>query len=295
MAESLTAARLTLLAQLLDLPAESLSGLGRLRPAEIAALTRRLSDELFDALAPTFAKVSKLAPLMPDQLVVSVAQKVVPAMVAGRAAGAIGMAHPERAAGVLARCRPDYLADAAAYLDPRVIPVLAPRVTVDVLLPAAEELLRRGEYALAAQFLEHAPDELVLGFVQAIDDDTALLRTTAMILSDQRLRELFPLVPQMRRNRIAEHAATADTSTVLAALSVLTRLDDAVAAPLACAMLGSCDDATAHRLVTIAADAGAMPELLALSDHVDDATLNRFAQHEQFIHHSLSRTRVTSG
>ncbi|MFI6866757.1 hypothetical protein [Nocardia sp. NPDC050406] len=292
MTDSIATARLALLAQLLDTPPESLASLRRLTPAQLAALTSRLSDELFDALAPTFAKISKLAPLMPDSLVVSVAQKAIPAEVAGRAAGVLGIDHPDRIAGVLSRMRTDYLADAAVYVDPRVIPTLAPRVPAEALVPAARELLRRRHFAVAAHFLEFCTDDLIRALVQGIDDDEGLLHTAALIADADRVREILDVIPTARRNRIIGAAATGAPAATLAALSVIARLDSKVAAPLARSLFEACDDRLLGNLVLLAEREAAMPELIELSQYADDATINRLAQHPAFVEQSASGVRA---
>ncbi|WP_194820194.1 hypothetical protein [Nocardia sp. XZ_19_385] len=289
MTESIASARIDQLARILGVWSDDLPDLRRLAPEQIAALTRRLSDDLFDALAPTFDRISALAPLMPDALVASVAHKAIPADVAGRAAGALGTTLPDRIAGILSRMQPSYLAEAAPYVDPRVVSIVGPRVPAAVLVPAAQELLRRGEFGVAATFLACLGDDLVRALEQAITDDRALLRTVAMIDSGERLRSVVALVPETRRNRIVADAAQGDAATVAAALSVLSRLDGDFAGPLGAVLFERGEGATVDRIVTAAVATDAMRDLLILSDSMDDGIINRLAQHEVFLRHSMAR------
>ncbi|BDT99292.1 hypothetical protein [Nocardia sputorum] len=96
MADLLTHAEITILAQTLDTDKAALSSLERLGADNVRALRTRISDLLFDSLAPTFTRVSKLAAVVPDALILTLAERAVPAEVAGRAGGAIGMDHPIR-------------------------------------------------------------------------------------------------------------------------------------------------------------------------------------------------------
>ena len=53
--------------------------------------------------------MSKLAPIIPNAVVIAVAQKALPPEVSGRAGGAVGLAHEDRAVAVLSGMKPTYL------------------------------------------------------------------------------------------------------------------------------------------------------------------------------------------
>lgn len=105
MTDVITRTEIAKLARLLGTDADSLAHLARLGPEPLAVLRTRMSAQLFDGLASTFDRVNRLAPLMPNALVVSVVHKVVPPGVAGRAGGAVGLAHRSRISGVIAGLR----------------------------------------------------------------------------------------------------------------------------------------------------------------------------------------------
>ena len=92
MTDLVTRAQIALLADLLDADPAALASLEHLGPEGVRALHGAMSDALFDSLASVFARVSKLAPLVPNGVVATLAQKAVPPEAAGRAGGALGLA-----------------------------------------------------------------------------------------------------------------------------------------------------------------------------------------------------------
>ena len=174
MADLLTRAQIELLADARR-GRTALSSLERLGAEGVHALRSAISDALFDSLASRFALVSKLAPIIPNAVVIAVAQKALPPEVSGRAGGAVGLAHEDRAVAVLSGMKPTYLADAARYVDPRVIPHFVPKLPARLLIPTAKELLRRRDYLTASRFVEYATEQHIVDFEKAIDDDEGLV------------------------------------------------------------------------------------------------------------------------
>ncbi|MEV4154380.1 hypothetical protein AB0J48_15285 [Nocardia salmonicida] len=277
MTDLLTRGQLDLLAHLLAARPEDLAGFARLGAADLRAVRERISDNLFDADAPMFARIAKLAPLLPDVVVAKVAVSVVPAEVSGRAAGALAVAHPDRIAGILTGLPVSYLADAAAHMDPRTIPELAARVPAAALVPAAEELLRRGDFTTTSRFVEHAPDELVAALERGIGDDLGLLMTAALIPDDGRLTAVLRSFPAERRDAIARTAATGGHGGLIAAISVYGRLEADLRASSTAVLVGAMDEAAVIGLVEAAAVAEAGAELLAAVAGAEDDLLRRVA------------------
>ncbi|MBF6215377.1 hypothetical protein IU469_30480 [Nocardia puris] len=272
-----TRGQLRILAQTLDVAPEELASLERLGAQDLRELRERISDHLFDAHAATFARVSKLAPLVPNALAAKVALKAIPPEVGGRAGGAVGLDHPDRAAGLLAELTAEYMADAAPFLDPRAIPVLAPRLPAEVLVPGANELLRRKEYTTASRFVEYATDELIRGFERGITDDVGLLHTAALTPSTDRLNDIVRVLPEQRRLRIVRASLTGSDDTLVAGISVLSRLESPLAEEITRDFLSDLDEAAVDRVLAVAVREGAVEELLFALSAVDDALLQPLA------------------
>jgi hypothetical protein len=225
MSDVATRAQVEILARILHTEPAELAFLEEHPLHQVAQLVSAVSDDIFDELAAMFRRVSKLAPLVPNAVVASVAQRMVTPLVAGRAAGALGVDHPDRIVGVLSRLEPGYMAACAPYLDPRAVKLLAPRISADLLLPAGRVLLERREYAVAARFVEFATHQLIVEFEKGLDDDAGLLRTAALVVDDERLNEVIRVMPEARVERILL-GARADEELAATAVSMASRLDD---------------------------------------------------------------------
>ncbi|WP_020099742.1 hypothetical protein [Mycobacterium sp. 360MFTsu5.1] len=280
MADILTRAQLSLLAALLQTDAADLSGLERLGADDLKALRSALSDALFDEQAEAFARVGKLAPLVPNALVVTVAHRAVPPEVAGRVGGAVGLAHGDRAIGVLSGLKPAYLADAAPYVDPRVIPHFAPRLPAKLLIPAAKELLRRRDYLTASRFVEFATDELIVAFERAIDDDEGIILTGVLVSDTHVMNDIMRAAGPDRSLRMARAAAAGKPEVLAALLSLLNRIDPELARPAVTELLDHPDvDVVAH-VLEVAQTEGVVTEVLEISAVLDGEARARLASLE---------------
>ncbi|MDX1876513.1 hypothetical protein SBE55_01650 [Mycolicibacterium sp. 141076] len=280
MADILTRAQLSLLAALLQTDAANLAGLERLGADDLKALRSALSDALFDEQAEAFARVGKLAPLIPNALVVTVAHRAVPPEVAGRVGGAVGLAHGDRAIGVLSGLKPSYLADAAPYVDPRVIPHFAPRLPAKLLIPAAKELLRRRDYLTASRFVEFATDELIVAFERAIDDDEGIILTGVLVSDTHVMNDIMRAAGTDRSLRMARAAATGKPEVLAALLSLLNRIDPELARPAVTELLGHPDVDVVTHVLEVARTEGVVTELLEISAVLDSEARARLASLE---------------
>lgn len=271
MGDFLLDAQTRALATLLGVEPDRIAHVRDLDVDQVAQLRRDIAASFFDQEAQTFSRVSRLAPLVPDRLVGTVSEKVVPPLVAGRIAGALAVDHPARIGGVLNHVSPSYMADCAPHIDHRVIETIAEHVEPDRFVPAAHELLARGDFVTAAVFVEHAPLELAAAFERAIDDDRGLLVTVAMVADRDRVRAVVEAFPQ-RVERLLAGAGEWDDLSVRAAVSLLGRLEPERARQLLDEALHGLDDAGVTRLAERVRAVGLTQELLA---HTDDDRIGR--------------------
>lgn len=269
-----TRAEVQVLADNLGVDIAAVAHLERLGADGVRALRTRISDLLFDEQAALFGRVSKLAPLVPNVLVAKIAQAVVPPLVAGRAAGKLGVDHQDRVADLLGRLSATYMADCAPHLDPRAIKVIAPLVDGPTIVPAAKELLRRQAYATAAQFVDPATPQQIRDFEAGIDDDAGLLLVAARTPSADRLTEIIRLLPKDRVARIVRTAARA-SETQLAGLSVLSRVAPDLTAELGEILFGALEDADLDDVLQNAVDHDALGELRVVLDRISEPARDR--------------------
>lgn len=279
MSDVITRTQLQLLARLLEVEVAEVAHLERLGVQGLKELRTAISDHLFDGEAEMFGRVSKLAPLVPDVVVVKVAQAAVPPLVSGRLAGALGLAHPERAVGLLKRLRAGYLADAAPYVDPRAVAVLAPmfEAAPEALLPAARELLRRKDYATAAGFLEFSTPALIEAFSLEIDDIEALIEAVAFVDDDDALSKVIRHVPE---HRIREIIGTSidNEAGVVAALSVGSRIDADLTPRVSDLLFLEVTDDKLVEVLETAVGNGAAAELVRVAARASDASQQRIRE-----------------
>jgi hypothetical protein len=271
-----TRAQLTVLAETLDVEPERLAHLDRLGAENLRSLRERISARLFDEQAAVFAKLNRLAPLVPNGLVARLSEAIVPPLVAGRAAGALGLRNPERATAVLTELSPEYMADCAPYLDQRAVAVLAPTIPAELLAPAANVLMARRAYLTASWFLDYATPELVRELEAGIEDKAGLLRTTALVQSDEQLDEIVRALP---RDRVAAivRSAVGSPDLLVAGLSVLSRLSGELVADLGEPLFAELDDDGLAELARTAVQRDATAELLAVAAALPARTVRRLA------------------
>lgn len=270
-------AQLQILARLLGAQEAQIASLERLTAEEVEALRSAISDYMFDDLAPIFARVNKVVPMIPDYLAAKVLTMVVPPEVAGRGAGAVASDHAHRANGILKVVSPRYLADAAPYIDPRAIPTVVPEVKGELVGPAARELLRRGDYVTAARFVEFATPRLIDEMHECLDDDEGILLAGALVMSAERVSDILRAVPEERRRRIGQVIASADDQVVVAALTVLERIEDSVAREVAQAWFAALDGEGVARVVVLAGERDLGFELESVSRLLDSDDSDRLA------------------
>lgn len=278
-----------MLAETLGVEPDRLRHLERLGAEHLRGLRERISARLFDEQAAVFAKLNMLAPLVPNGLVAKLSEAIVPPLVAGRAAGALGLHSPERATAVLADLSPGYMADCAPYLDQRAVAALAPVIPADVLVPAANELMARQAYITASWFLDYATPELVLGLEAGIADKAGLLRTTALVQSDERLEEIIRLLPRQRVEVIVRAALSAP-EPLLAGLSVLSRLSRELTAELGDVLFAELDDEGLADVVWTALDRGGAAELLAIAAALRPGALRRLSGNRRLTERAVLET-----
>ena len=228
MSDLVTRAQLELLARTLHVPVERIQYLERLDATEIKSLRDAMSNFLFDEHAETFKRISAIVPLAPLSIFIPIIERMVPPMMAGRAAGAIGVAHPKKAAPSLMLLSTTYAADSAPYMDPRAVEKLVDYAPPGPVVDIANEIIRRQDFATAGMFVEYATPELVRAVEQGVQDDEGLLRTGAYVLSGETVSSVVRLIRDNsieRLHRLAKVAVGGPTDLRLATLSVWSRLD----------------------------------------------------------------------
>lgn len=226
-----TATQVSALATLLDVDENAVAHLGRFGAEFVHDLRLAISDHLFDGQAHLFKRVSKLAPLAPNGLVAKIVPGIVPPLVAGRAAGALGVDHPDRIDDLLGRLTAEYMATCAPHLDPRAVAKIAPNMKGAVLVPAACILLANRDYVTVAGFVEFATEDLVSELIDGIDDFRGVVLAGALVYSDAALELVIRGIP-FERFESEFSGILADREAAISVLSIASRLDAELRAEL---------------------------------------------------------------
>ncbi|MGL6234221.1 MAG: hypothetical protein ACRC20_02650 [Segniliparus sp.] len=264
MSDFVATAQIHLLADLLGVAPEKIAHLERLGPENLAQLRMRVSDLKFDSQEKQVAMIGKAAPIVPDPVIATLAEKVVGPVVSAAVANSLAKDHAHRLNGLLRRLRVPFVAQTLRYLDPRAVPTLSKEVPVRVWAPALRRLLADGHYASAAVLMEQAPVELLLAVEREVDDREAIARTLAYTTDSQKLEELLAALPQERLLSIVDSFGTGKAETILAGFSSLTRISLESRRRLATLLMERLDDERMTRFAQTVVEAGAETQLREL-------------------------------
>ncbi|MRH90205.1 hypothetical protein GFY24_22650 [Nocardia sp. SYP-A9097] len=297
MSDLVTRAQITLLSRTLHVPAERLAHLEKLGARHLHELQEAMAKVIFAQHNQTFARLSMLVPIIPLSISLPLVQRVVPAVIAGRAAGAIGVEHPRKAAEAVCMLKPSYAADGAPYMDPHAVGQLADIAPPEPVVAIVNEILRRGDYVTAGPFLAYATPALIKAVERGTHDDEGLIRSAAYAYSGESIsmvvRHLLDGIEQ-RIPRLIQTILKGSDELKLAAVSVFARCDTDVIVGIGDILFdeGSAEDIAA--LVRTFIAAGAIPETLRFVGQLSPSALDLLAANpvltEQESIHTLTAT-----
>lgn len=277
MSDLVTRAQLTLLSRTLHVPVEQLVYLEKLGADNLHELQERMAKVIFAQHASIFSRVSMLVPIVPLSIAMPLVQRMVPAVVAGRAAGALGVAHPHKAAEATGMLAPAYAAAAAPYLDPHTVGQLAEFAPLGPVVEIVNEILRRGDYVTAGPFLAYATTELIRAVEQGAHDDEGLIRAASYSYSGANISMVVRLLLDGLGNRIPRMLTTivrGPQELQLAAVSVFARCDADVVLGVGDVLFEVSSAQEIGDLVRSLITAGAVPEMLRFTGQLSRAALD---------------------
>ncbi|MFC9993798.1 hypothetical protein [Nocardia sp. NPDC127526] len=278
MSDLVTRAQITLLSRTLHVSDDRLTHLAKLGAGGLHELQERMAKVIFAQHNATFARLSMLVPIVPLSISLPLVQRIVPPVIAGRAAGAIGVEHPKKAAEAVGMLGPAYAADAAPYMDPHTVGQLADVAPPGPVVGIVNEILRRRDYVTAGPFLAYATPELIKAVEEGVADDEGMIRSAAYSYSSTSISTIVRHLLNGEGQRIPQLVQTilrGTTELRLAALSVFARCDADVIEGLGDILLdlGSTDEIAELTGDFIAA--GAVPETLRFVAHLSTSALEQ--------------------
>ncbi|WP_433623765.1 hypothetical protein [Nocardia sp. CA-120079] len=281
MSDLVTGAQIVLLSRTLHAPVEQLAHLERLGSENLHELQDRLAGLIFDQHNETFERISKLVPIIPLRISMPLVQRLVPPMMTGRAAGAVGVDHPKKAAETVAMLAPAYVADCAPYMDPRTVGQLAEVAPPEPIVRILNEMLARKDYITAGPFLDaFATPALVAAFEQGVLDDEGLIFSAAYAYSVAGVSAIFRQLlsgPRQRIPRMLHTVLIGSTGLQLAALSTFARCEAELTASIGDVLFSIGSTEMIGNLIASYLRAGAAPELLTFIGRLSKWALGALA------------------
>ncbi|WP_306361845.1 hypothetical protein [Nocardia sp. CC227C] len=279
MTDFVVRAQLILLARTLHVPVERLAHLEKLGAQRLHELQDRISRTLFEQHNPVFDRMSKLVPIIPLRISIPIVQHVVPPVMTGRAAGAVGVRYPRKAAEAVRLLDVSYAADCAPYLDPRTVGQLADVAPPEPVVRIVNEMLVRRDYVTAGPFLAYATPELVRAVEEGVPDDEGLIRSAAYAYSGEAVSAVVRQLLDGGTRLPAMLATVVDGSKELrlAALSVFARCDDDVIAAVGDILLAATPPSAIADLITTLVAADGTPDVLRFIGQLRTPSLLRLA------------------
>jgi hypothetical protein len=145
---------------------------------------------------------------------------------------------PERAVDVARHLSAKFMADVCMSMDPRRSQALLRRVPAEVVVLAAAELLRRGEFIVMAQFVDHLGDAAIRAVLERVLDDAAVVRVGFYAENAQRLDQLIGLLADSRLDGMLKAIAGGDAGLQVAGLVLVSQLSPAQQGRIAGRLLG---------------------------------------------------------
>jgi hypothetical protein len=297
MTDLVTRAQLVLLARTLHVPAERLSHLEKLGAGQLHELQQRIARVLFDDHSATFGRLSKLVPIIPLSVSIPLVQRVVPPMIGGRAAGAVGIEHPKKAAEALRMLDPKYAADCAPYIDPHTIGKLADVAPPEPIVRIANELMRRKDYVTVGPFLAYATAPLIRAVEAGVPDDEGLMLSAAYAYSGPNISAIVRQLltgPLGRVPHILDTVIAGSTELRLAAASVFARCDEDVIEKLGDILLDIGSPEAITELAATFIEHGGINDMLRFTAYLSPSGLDTLAANPITADHAAMSALVTA-
>ncbi|WP_459545471.1 hypothetical protein [Nocardia sp. X0981] len=285
MSDLVTRAQMILLARTLHVPVERISYLERLGAEHLHELETRISRRFSDYHGEMFKRIGRLIPIIPLTVSLPLVQRIVPPIMTGRAACAVGIDYPDAAADTLTMLKTEYAADCTPYVDPRVLGELGDIMASEPLVAIVNEVLRRKDHITVGPFLEYAKPKLVEAVETGTFDDEGLLFSAAYTYSPAAVSSILRQLLNGRRNRIPLMMTTVlagSPELQEAAISAISRAEPDVAGAIGAVLLDAGAPESLGKLAAHTIQKGAAPELMTFIGKLARPDLVRMARNPIF-------------
>jgi hypothetical protein len=217
------------LAATLELDPVALAFLVDVPPQELRSFRSSIFERLFEQDRVLFERLAIVASRLPARVSTHLALRLGP-LIAARVAAEVP---PATALTIIEGVPLEFFADTCEYLDPRRFRELIPRIPVGLVVATAKELVRRGRFQTMSRFVDFVSDEQTRAVVDAIEDETAVLRVAFYMGSKNRMDHLFQTLSQARIEHLIVRVEQERDELLPAFLSVLIHVSYALKRRLA--------------------------------------------------------------
>ena len=193
------AVELRKLARALEVDEDRLAFLETLPEDDLRSLRRQIGEAMFQAARPSLARVAALSKAIPVGLAAKLSEAVLPPLIAARTSELL---EPHRAAELVGRISPKYLADVSLYMDAARAPEVVAAIPAERVAEVAAELATREEWIVIGSFVAQVDDAGLAASVARLDgeellrvgfvlDDLSRLDDIGGMLTDRQLDELL--------------------------------------------------------------------------------------------------------
>lgn len=194
------------LAHTLGVPPQRLDRLASLPSDDVRLLRSLVTEALFQADKPRFARMAALSGSVPVSVAAKITEHALPPLLAARTAELID---PGRAAELVSRLSDGYLAEVSAAMDAARAPEVVARIPADRVAKVAVELARREEWVVIGAFVVHIAPDALEASIRALDGEQ-LLRVGYVLDEKSRLDEISAIVTDEQRDEMLAAAAEHD-------------------------------------------------------------------------------------
>ncbi|MEU1521694.1 hypothetical protein ACH474_00225 [Nocardia rhamnosiphila] len=285
MSDLVTRAQMILLARTLHVPVERIAYLERLGAEHLHELEQRMSGRIFEYHGEMFKRIGRLIPIIPLTVSLPLVQRIVPPMMTGRAAGAVGVEYPDAAAETLTMLKTEYAADCTPYVDPKALGELGDIMASEPLVAIVNEVLRRKDHITVGPFLEYAKPKFVEAVEHGTLDDEGIIFSAAYAYSAPAISNILRQLLDGRSRRIPrmmETVLAGSPELKEAAISVMSRASRDVVSEIGDILLAIASPEALGKLAAHVIQKGAAPELMTFVSKLGHPALQRMAMNPIF-------------
>lgn len=273
MSDLRTRAQIILLARALSAEPEDVRFLESLGADDVRELRERISGKLFDEQSEKLHRLASTVKIAPAGLSARIAEKAIPPVVAGRAAGLVPL---DKMVLMVSKLSPEYMSVVSAEIDPRAIAEAIPLLPIPPAVAATRVTMARGDHVTLARFIDFASEDLIRAVEKDTDDDESLLQVGFYVQSDAHLSQVVRMLPPERVRAMITTAATGPAGLLIDGVFMTARVDDDLKQMMGDILIAQ-DDDTLTRVVDTVVDADAVAEFRTVLAQVSPASLERLA------------------